>query len=363
MFYWPGMHKDIVDYCKKCIPCKQMNLRTQTYPPLHLYIPQMPLQLVALDLITLPVQTSAGNKYALTMMDMLTSYVWAAPIPNKEAPTIVRAFLTHFYEKEGGCLWILTDNGSEFKNEHLKALTKELDVQHLFSTPHHPQGNAKLEAVHKFLKDCLTKYTHQSTLEWDELLSKAVFAYNVVPGAHSRESPFFLMRGRDPIVPLSKILGPKPRYLGNNYGLLSLDQLIRCWALAAYNIKLSRMSNPDLFKDAPSGELKVGDPVFIKNHDRPNKLAPRFLPHFRLTRIISDRQVEVMAADGTKYKRNMQDVHYQYPATSIERSIPEPNAFGRSAKTVYHPHSIPNLKWPLVKQIHPYLQNKPPTKI
>ena len=359
MFYWPSMHKEILDYCKRCVPCRQMNLRHQAYPPLHLYIPNMPLQLVALDLITLPVTTSAGNKYALTMMDMLTSYVWAAPIPNKEAATVIRAFLTHFYEKEGGCMWILTDNGSEFTNMDLKALTRALNITHINSSPHHPMGNAKLEMVHKFIKDCLTKYTHQSTLEWDELLSKAVFAYNVVPGAHSRESPFFLMRGRDPIVPLTKLLGPRPRYLGNNYGLLSIDQLTRCWALAAFNIKMSRLNNPDLFKDIPMGELRVGDPVFVQHHDRPNKLEPRFLPHYRLTKILSDRQVEVMAPDGTRFKRNIQDVHYQYPASSIARAIPEAEAFGRSAKVVYHPKSIPDLKWPLTKQLHPYLQ---PTK-
>lgn len=356
-FFWPAMHKDIIDFCKKCVPCRQMNLRRQPYPPMHLYIPHMPLQLVALDLITLPTTTTAGNKYALTMMDMLTSYVWAAPIPNKEASTIIRAFLTHFYEKEGGCSWILTDNGSEFKNEDLRTLTRALNVTHIFTSPHHPQGNAKLEMVHRFLKDCITKWMDQTKLEWDELLSKAVFSFNIIPGEHSRETPFFLMRGRDPIVPLAKLLGPRTRYLGDNHGILSLDQLTRSWALAAYNIKMSRTANPQLFKEAPRGEICVGDPVFIKNHDRPDKLTPRFLPHFRVVRIVSDKQVEVMAPDGSKYRRNIEDVHYQYPATSIARSVPEAEAFGRSAKTVYHPKKIPNLNIPLTKRLHPYLQN------
>ena len=89
----------------------------------------MPLQLIALDLITLPLTTSAGNKYALTMMDMLTAYLWAAPIPNKEAATVIRAFLTHFYEKEGGCCWLLTDNGSEFKNMDFQPTDKGIGHQ------------------------------------------------------------------------------------------------------------------------------------------------------------------------------------------------------------------------------------------
>ena len=211
--------------------------------------------------------------------------------------------------------------------------------------------------VHRFLKDCLSKYTHLTTLEWDELLSKAVFSYNIVPGEHSRESPFFLLRGRDPVVPLTKLLGPRPRYMGDNHGLLSLDQLTRCWALAAFNIKMARAQNQDLLRDNPRGELCVGDPVFIKNHDREDKLEPRYLPHFCLTKILSDRQVEVMAPDGARYRRSIQDVHYQYPATRIARSIPEAEAFGRSAKAVCHPHNLENSHWKLTNQLLPPYQS------
>ena len=106
------------------------------------------------------------------------------------------------------------------------------------------------------------------------------------------------------------------------------------------------------------GSSERRDPVFIKNHDREDKLEPRYLPHFRITKILSDRQVEVMAPDGARYRRNIQDVHYQYPATSIARSISEAEAFGRSAKTVYHPHTLENSHWKFTKQPLPPHRHK-----
>ena len=36
------------------------------------------------------------------------------------------------------------------------------------------------------------------TMEWDEVVNLATAAYNFFPNEHSRESPFFLMFGRDP---------------------------------------------------------------------------------------------------------------------------------------------------------------------
>ena len=47
------------------------------------------------------------------------------------------------------------------------------------------------------------------TMEWDEVVHLATAAYNFFPNEHSRESPFFLMFGRDPRIPLNTLLEPK----------------------------------------------------------------------------------------------------------------------------------------------------------
>ena len=61
---------------------------------------------------------------------------------------------------------------------------------------------------------------------------------------HSKESPFFLMLGRDPVLPLNTLLEPKIRYLGNDINVLSLEAMKNVFEIAATNLKLVRERRP-----------------------------------------------------------------------------------------------------------------------
>ena len=44
----------------------------------------------------------------------------------------------------------------------------------------------------------------------------ACAAYNFMPNEHSKESPFFLMFGREALLPLNTLFKPSVRYLEND---------------------------------------------------------------------------------------------------------------------------------------------------
>ena len=50
-------------------------------------------------------------------------------------------------------------------------------------------------------------------MEWDGFMDLATAAYNFVPNVTLKESPFFLMFGRDPYMPINKLLSQAMRYL------------------------------------------------------------------------------------------------------------------------------------------------------
>ena len=136
------------------------------------------------------------------------------PIKNKNAETICDAYRNHVYCTFGGSSRILTDNGSEFKNQEMKQVCETLGVKHIFSPVYTPESNGQLEGWHRFLKACIAKHIHGGGVEWDELVPLVVRAYNFFPCQSSKESPFILMFGRDPITPVTKLLEPRPRYYG-----------------------------------------------------------------------------------------------------------------------------------------------------
>ena len=76
-------------------------------------------------------------------------------------------------------------------------------------------------------------------LEWDDLVPLACAAYNFIPNEHLKKSPFFLMFGRDLVLPLNTLLEPKIRYMGNDINIISLETMKSLYEVAATNLKLA----------------------------------------------------------------------------------------------------------------------------
>ena len=101
-------------------------------------------------------------------------------------------------------------------------------------------------------------------LEWDVLVPLACAAYNFIPNEHSKESPFFLMFGRDPILPLNTLLGPNIRYLGNDINILSLEAMKNMFEVATMNLRNAR-ERGDPKDNVTLSTLQPGNTVLVQN--------------------------------------------------------------------------------------------------
>ena len=145
---------------------------------------------------------------------MLTGYTFCIPIKSKSAEEIATAWRNHIAFLFGVCRKLLTDNGTEFKNDLFSRVAEQLGVERkIYSPPYRPQSNSRIEGFHKFLKSCLAKHISRHR-EWDEVVPLATASYNWLPNQHSKESPFFIMFGRDAVTNLSQLTKPKLRYMG-----------------------------------------------------------------------------------------------------------------------------------------------------
>ena len=121
--------------------------------------------------------------------------------------------------------FMLSDNGTEFKNQIFDKVTKDLGIKRIFSAPYHPQSNGKLETFHKFLKPTLKKMCADDQDNWDDYVEQVLGTYRGVPNLTIGESPFFLVYGRDGNQPVHQLLQPLTRFLGDpDSGSLCLDQ-------------------------------------------------------------------------------------------------------------------------------------------
>ena len=73
--------------------------------------------------------SSKGNRYALTVVCMPTGYTFCIPLKNKTAEEIMTAWRNHIAFLFGVCRKLLTDNGTEYKNELFSRLAEQLGLE------------------------------------------------------------------------------------------------------------------------------------------------------------------------------------------------------------------------------------------
>ena len=199
LYYWKGLKPSVEKHVKRCYQCQRRNRQVVKYAKLHFDVATFPMQFISMDLIgEFHPPTSRKHRYALTVICMLTGYVFYVPLQTKTAEEVIQAYIDQVYSRFGGSLKILSNNGTEFKNKLFEQVAKELGVEHkLYTPPYHSASNGQIEGFHAFLKACIAKHVAPQ-LEWDVLVPLACAAYNFIPNELSKNLLSFLCLERTP---------------------------------------------------------------------------------------------------------------------------------------------------------------------
>ena len=152
LYYWKGIKEDVLQHCRNCYTCQLHKTAAVKFEAKHFKPSLKPMDFIAMDLIgEFHLPSSQGNRYALTGVCMLTGFTWCIPIKLKKATDVTRAYMQHVYPILGGSTKILTDNGTEFKNEVFKEVLQKLGTEKLIhSPPYRPQSNGRIEGFHRY---------------------------------------------------------------------------------------------------------------------------------------------------------------------------------------------------------------------
>ena len=109
--------------------------RKQIYPLQMTDIPDKPFEKIAADRVSdLNISTS-GSQDILTIIDHLTGWPEAFPIPDKKADTIVCGLINNYLPIHMCPHFILSDNGTEFNNKLMDNVLQQLGIMASF-LPH-----------------------------------------------------------------------------------------------------------------------------------------------------------------------------------------------------------------------------------
>ena len=122
-----------------------------------------PMEFIAMDLIgEIHPASSKGNRYALTVICMLTGFTFCIPILSKCAEDVVNVYLNHILH-----VWSIKDNGTEVKNKLWTEIFKKLNIEQKLTPIYSPQYNNRKEGFYKFLKATIGEKL-ENQLEWDD---------------------------------------------------------------------------------------------------------------------------------------------------------------------------------------------------
>ena len=325
------------NHINSCITCSKNLPNTANHPQLHLEIPKVPFACIAIDTIgKLPTATS-GNKYALTCIDQLTSYIIAVPIPNKTAESVVVAYLSGILSRTGASMVCLSDNGSELKNNQMNTVLKQLGIICIFTYPYMPQGNSHIENGHDFLKRMLIFYIAQ--------MQNGIRSYHLPATASIQplqlttwKAHFFLVHGRDPLEGCTGLLGKGSiRYLGDDKGLILFAEIHKLWSAHAKALKENRKLKTEKVeknKHFKAHDFKVGQLIAVKNHLR-NTFESRFILDYRVLKIVNELTLLVESPDDKTRQININDAKPVSATAAINNALHD---FKLSAMKREHTH-------------------------
>ena len=236
---------------------------------------------------------------------------------SKSADDVIHAYVETILPRIGPSRFILTDNGTEFKNDTMGKVLNRLNTEHKFTMVYFPRGNSRLENSHALLKRSISKYIDILDVEWDKCLNIATFAFNISPSSDNCSSLYYIVYGREPIDTELKELEELHRYTGTNCGFKRLQQLNKIWKNHAdelRQIRIHRARKRDKYaKTLP--KYKVATHVLVRNFTM-KPLERKFVSGYQIVRILSDSAYELRKPNGKTFKVN---THHIRPYGNAKR--------------------------------------------
>jgi hypothetical protein len=143
-----------------------------------------------------------GERYIITMIEYLTIWVEAAPVKDCNEKTTTHFLFEHVITRFGWPRILMSDQGTHFINNTIKAMNDEFEVHHQKSKPYHLQANGTIEAFNKILGNALTKICNVNMDDWDLKIPAVYWAYRMTCKKLTSHTPFRLVYRKKSVVPL-----------------------------------------------------------------------------------------------------------------------------------------------------------------
>ena len=114
-FWWPSMKNDVIRWCWQCELCQHHNLSSGPHrSSLHQEPVGAPMECLAFDILSFPVETTEGNTCVLVICDYFTKWVEAFSLADHRAMSVANVLVTEIFLRFGMPRYLHSDQAPEF---------------------------------------------------------------------------------------------------------------------------------------------------------------------------------------------------------------------------------------------------------
>ena len=273
-----------MQHVQQCTRCLRRKTPSHVAPLQPIHVTQ-PLELVHMDYLSL--EPSKGNiENVLVITDHFTRYALAYPSKTQTAQATARILWDNFICHYGFPEKFISDQGRNFESDLIKELCKIAGVKKLHTTPYHPQGNGQCERFNSTLCNMLGTLSEEEKSDWKSYLGCMTHAYNCTKHASTTYSPYYLMFGRHPRLPIDVEFGLPKSNSGDNSSKSRYIQKLRRRLNYAFQ-KATKAANQQANKYKSSYDKSIKGPqlqekdlvlVKIVAHKGRHKLQDKWEP-------------------------------------------------------------------------------------
>ena len=228
-----------------------------------------PMELVHMDYLTIESNKQDKDVNILVVTDHFTRLAHAFVTPSQTASVVAKTLWDKFFMYYGVPEKILSDQERNFESSLIDELCKLTGVKKLRTTPYRPQTNKQCEKFNSTLINMIGTLPVELKQNCQDHVNTLVHAYNCMESTATKYSPYYLMFGREPNLPIDIEFGVRTPDLiatsTQNY-VEKLEKRL-AWAFKKaqeVNEKEKKRNKRNYDKKVRCSRLEIGDRVLVR---------------------------------------------------------------------------------------------------
>ena len=142
-----------------------------------------------------------GYQHLLIAMDCFTRYTYAVLLRTMEEAEVAEGLMRDVFSHLGLPRAVHSDNAQVLIRGAVREIYRKLAIKPSSITFRHPQGNSPVERFMRYLNSAFTIMLPAYSA-WSSMVPLVLFVYQTLPHETTGFSPFFMMFGRKPLLPI-----------------------------------------------------------------------------------------------------------------------------------------------------------------